>query len=274
MRGGFAGMDFSFNHIGASLVSLAVVYGINILGAVIIAIAGWWCAGLAQRLLRRILLDNAHTDATLTLFLSSLVYYTVLVLTFLLILQVIGVQATSLVAVAGATSLAIGLALQGTLTNLAAGVMLLLFRPFRLGDSIEVAGKSGVVRGINIFMTELVNAETVQILIPNGQIWGTAIINNTTYATTRRHLALSIPVPPSDAQTVIGALRTYVAAEPRVLHSPDPTISLANISEKGVEIAIEAWTNDADAVALKAGIVEHIVQTLDAQKRQLPAAAE
>lgn len=267
-------MDFSFNHIGSSLVSLAVVYGINILGAIIIAVAGWWCAGLAQRLLRRILLDNAHTDATLTLFLSSLVYYTVLVLTFLLILQVIGVQATSLVAVAGATSLAIGLALQGTLTNLAAGVMLLLFRPFRLGDSIEVGGKSGVVRGINIFMTELVNSDTVQILIPNGQIWGTAIINNTTYATTRRHLVLSIPVPPTDAQTVVAALRTYVAEEPRVLRAPAPSISLANISEKGVEIAIDAWTNDADTVALKAGIVEHIVQTLDEQKHQLPAAAE
>lgn len=266
-------MDFSFNHIGATLVSLAVVYGINILGAIIIAVAGWWCAGLAQRLLRRILLDNAHTDATLTLFLSSLVYYTVLVLTFLLILQVIGVQATSLVAVAGATSLAIGLALQGTLTNLAAGVMLLLFRPFRLGDSIEVGGKSGVVRGINIFMTELVNADTVQILIPNGQIWGTAIINNTTYATTKRHLVLSIPVPPGDTQAVVAALRAYVAEEPRVLRSPDPTISLANISEKGVEIAVDVWTNDADAVALKAGIVEHVVHALDEQ-HQLHAAAE
>lgn len=258
-------MDWSnlnFDHLGTTIASLAVVYGVNILGAILIAIGGRWLAGVTERLTRRMLLEAAHTDPTITVFLSSLAYYSVLVLTFLLILQMIGVQATSLVAVAGATSLAIGLALQGTLTNLAAGVMLLLFRPFRLGDNIEVSGKNGTVRGLNIFMTELASGENVQILIPNAQVWGTAISNFSSYPVSARRVALNVPVPPAVAMTMREAMKHYLDTETRVLPTPAATVTLATISEKGVEIAVQAWARPADADQLKQTMVERFVAAL------------
>lgn len=257
-------MIWNFDHLGTTITSLAVVYGINILGAIIVAFVGRWLAGVAQRLMQQMLVGAVHTEPTVAAFLASLAYYTVLVLTFLLILQVIGIQATSLVAVAGAISLAIGLALQGTLANLAAGVMLMLFRPFRLGDSIEVAGKSGVVRGLNLFMTELAGGDNVQILIPNGQVWGAAITNVSTYAT--RHVGLTVAVPPSEVARVVTALRHYVETEePRALPSPGPSVSLANITDKGIEVSMSAWAKASDAGDLKASMVERFVAVINTQ---------
>ena len=163
------------------LLGLLVVYGINLAGALAVAVLGWWAAGALQRVVRRRLLASPQVEPTLAHFLSSLARYATLVLVFLSILQLIGIQATSLIAVVGAASLAIGLALQGTLTNVAAGVMLLLFRPFRLGDTIEAAGKRGVVKELSLFMTELAGDENEQILVPNNQIWNAVIINRSAY---------------------------------------------------------------------------------------------
>src|SRR5262249_23478729 len=155
-------------HLG----NLFVLYGANLLGGLLVAALGWWAAGFAGGAVRRMLMASPHMDVTLAGFLASLARYAILVVTFLVILQLVGIQATSLVAVLGAASLAIGLALQGTLSHMAAGIMLLLFRPFHVGDSIEVAGKSGTVRDLNLFMTELASGDNVKVLIPNGLVWG------------------------------------------------------------------------------------------------------
>jgi small conductance mechanosensitive channel len=166
------------DHLG----NLFVLYGINFAGALIVALAGWWAARFAERATRRALLATSQMDLMVAGFLSSFVRYALLVLTFVVILQLVGVQATSLVAVVGAASLAIGLALQGTLSHIAAGVMLLMFRPFQVGDKIEVAGKKGTVKSLNLFMTELASEDDVQILIPNGQVWGAPLTNFSAYA--------------------------------------------------------------------------------------------
>jgi small conductance mechanosensitive channel len=253
-------MPFNLEAFGNNIASLVVVYGINVVGAIVIAFIGRWVAGLVERMMKRGLLEAAHTDATVSVFLSSLSYYSVLVLTFLLILQVIGIQATSLVAVAGAASLAIGLALQGTLTNLAAGVMLLLFRPFRLGDSIEVAGKSGVVKGLNIFMTEIAAGDNVQVLIPNGQVWGTAITNQSTYPL--RHVGLTMSIAPADVDAVVASFKTYVDSNTRILRQPAPSVSLSNVTEKGIEISVQGWATVQDAGAIKADMIAHLITTM------------
>jgi len=160
--------------------NLSVVYGMNFAGALVVLIVGWWAAGAVGRAVKRAL-SSERVDETLANFLSSLARYAVLILVFLIILQLIGIQATSLIAVIGAASLAIGLALQGTLSNMAAGVMLLLFRPYRLTDDIEVAGKRGIVKDLSLFVTELEAEGGVQVLIPNGQIWNAPIVNFTAY---------------------------------------------------------------------------------------------
>jgi small conductance mechanosensitive channel len=165
-------------HLG----NLFVLYGINFVGAVLVAFIGWWISRVTARATRRVLLISSHMDMMVAGFLASIVRYAALIVTLLIILELIGIQATSLVAVVGATSLSIGLALQGTLSNLAAGIMLLVFRPVRTGDKIEVGGKSGTVKALTLFVTELSNDDGVQVLMPNGQVWGAPITNFSAYS--------------------------------------------------------------------------------------------
>jgi small conductance mechanosensitive channel len=243
--------NLDLDHFGG----LIVVYGMNCLGAILIAIAGWWIASIAERMTRRALLANSHMDRTVAAFLSSLVRYALLAVTLVLILQVVGIQATSLVAVIGASSLAIGLALQGTLSNMAAGVMLLLFRPFKLGDAIEVGGKSGTVQNLNLFFTELAGGDNVQILIPNGQVWGQALINNSAYD--RRKVALKIPVPfAKNAEAIASRLRGFLESDARVQKSPAPAVLVSNITDAVVELTVEAWAKSEDAGALRTDLLQ------------------
>jgi small conductance mechanosensitive channel len=176
-----------------------------------------------------------------------------LAVTLVLILQVVGIQATSLVAVIGASSLAIGLALQGTLSNMAAGVMLLLFRPFKLGDSIEVGGKSGTVQNLNLFFTELAGGDHVQILIPNGQVWGRAMINNSVYGT--RRVALKIPVSfAKNPDAIAGRIKSFLKSDARVQKS---SVVVSNITDAVVELSVEAWTISGDAGDLRTELMQH-----------------
>jgi small conductance mechanosensitive channel len=241
--------NLDFDHLGG----LVVVYGVNCLGAILIALAGWWVSAIGERMARKGLLSSSHMDRTVAAFLSSLVRYALLAVTLVLILQVVGIQATSLVAVIGASSLAIGLALQGTLSNMAAGVMLLLFRPFKLGDSIEVGGKSGTVQNLNLFFTELAGGDNVQILIPNGQVWGQAMINNSVYGT--RRVALKIPVPfEKNPDAIARHIKSFLQSDNRVQKS---SVVVSNITDKVVELSIEAWSTAGDAGNLRTELMQH-----------------
>jgi small conductance mechanosensitive channel len=202
-------------------------------------------------------------DPTVGAFLSSLVYYAVFVVAFAIILQIIGVQATSLVAVLGAATLAIGLALQGTLSNVAAGAMLLVFRPFRLGNSIEVAGKSGTVKNLNLFMTELATGDNVQVFIPNGQVWGSALTNFSAYP--MRHISVSIPVAlDKDVETILSTLHVHLEHDERVLETPPLSIGTLNLTENVVEISVQAWTKADDLGAVRADLVRSLLPLVQA----------
>jgi small conductance mechanosensitive channel len=252
-------MMLDFDRLG----NLLVLYGINFIGAVLVALIGWWVAGMIGGATRRTLMASSHMDPTVGAFLSSLAYYAALVVAFAVILQIIGIQATSLVAVLGAASLAIGLALQGTLSNMAAGVMLLIFRPFRIGDSIEVAGKSGTVKNLNLFMTELAGGDNVQVLIPNGQVWGTAMTNFSAYPT--RRVSVSFPVAlDKDVATITSNLRAYLERDKRVLDSPAPSVTTANLTDKGVEFSVQAWAKAEDAGAVRADFVQQSLAVVQA----------
>ena len=250
-------MPFDLHAIG----NLLIVYGINVLGALVIALVGWWAAGLLERITRSALMAATHMDPIVGAFLSSLTYYAVLVLAFVLMLQVVGIQATSLVAVLGAASLAIGLALQGTLSNMAAGVMLLIFRPFHLGDRIEVGGKNGTVRNLNLFMTELSSGENVQVLIPNGQVWGAAITNFSAYSTHSMSLKFAVGFD-QDANSVTSQLQRYLEDDDRVLQTPAPKVTMSSLTEKGIEVSAQAWTKNDDADVVRAALLEKVLTTV------------
>jgi small conductance mechanosensitive channel len=246
-------MTLDFDRLG----NLLVVYGFNVAGAILVAVVGWWTAGVVERLSRRALVRVAHTDGTVAGFLSSLARYAVLVVAAIITMPLIGVQATSLIAVLGAASLAIGLALQGTLSNLAAGVMLLLFRPFRAGDTIEVAGKSGTVKELNLFMTELVSTDNVQVLIPNGQIWGAALTNFSAYPTRRVSAVFTVSLC-EDLDRILADISAFLKKDTRVLDEPAPSVNTSNLTDKTVELSVHAWCGTGDAEAVRADLMRQL----------------
>ncbi len=253
----------------AVMTSLAIRYGTNMLGALLLAIAGIWLAGAAERTAHRLLLAARHMDVTVAGFLSSLVRYAVLAVALVAILQVIGIQATSLIAVLGAASLAIGLALQGTHSNMAAGVMLLLFRPFRVGDHIEVGGKNGEVRDLTLFFTELSTADNVQVLIPNGSVWGNAMTNFSKYPD--RFVETKVTARNGDADATIQDVRAFLTDNRRVLSSPPPVVEKVGYGDP-IELNVKAWTKAADTAALRYELSRFVTERAKAKEAAIQPA--
>ncbi|HEY0292289.1 MAG TPA: mechanosensitive ion channel domain-containing protein [Hansschlegelia sp.] len=258
-------VDFSM------LTGLAVTYGVSALGAIFLAVIGLWLSNVAERGAHSLLLATKHMDVTVAGFLSSLVRYAVLAIVLVAILQVVGIQATSLIAVLGAASLAIGLALQGTLSNMAAGVMLLLFRPFRVGDHIEVGGKNGEVRDLNLFFTEVATADNVQVLIPNGAVWGNAMTNFSKYP--NRFVETTITAHNGDADATAADVSQFLRDNPRALDEPPPVVKKVGYGDD-IELSVKAWTPANDTAALKYEISRFVRERALAKRQEQPQAAE
>ncbi|MGY4480013.1 mechanosensitive ion channel family protein [Bradyrhizobium sp. USDA 3364] len=256
-------MALNFETLKATLV----LYGLNAVFAILLLVLGWYASGIAQRFVSRVLTAMHRVDALVTVFLSSLARYAVLAVVGIAVLQLFGIQTASLVAVLGATSLAIGLALQGTLSNLAAGVMLLLFRPFRIGDDVEVAGKAGKVQALSLFMTELITADNTQILLPNGSVWGSAIINHSAYPGTGE-VKVSFPVRAGRPIERIGEqILTRLREDSRIEPRPPPEVHVSKVVDISdavhpiVELTVSAKAKPADADAVKQRLMD-LVSTM------------
>lgn len=256
------------------LGDLIVLYGLNILYALALLIIGWWLASVVDRLVTRALNATHRVDPTIVGFLSSLARYTVLVFVGLAVLQRFGIQTTSLIAVLGATSLAVGLALQGTLSNVAAGVMLLLFRPFKVGDSVEVGGQSGTVKAITLFTTELAAGDNVQVLMPNGRVWGSPIINRSVYGARSFSFALELK-PDGDIEGVMEKGLAFLKNDPRVSREPGPSASIAKMALDRVEIGFSGWAASGDAGGVRGDLIKHLraVTRAPATPMEAPAAS-
>jgi small conductance mechanosensitive channel len=253
-------MTINFETLKASLL----LYGLNAFYATLLLVAGWYLSGVVQRSVARVLTVTHRVDPLVTAFLASLARYAILAVVGITVLQLFGIQTASLVAVLGATSLAIGLALQGTLSNLAAGVMLLLFRPFRIGDEVEVAGKAGKVNSLSLFMTELVAADNTQILLPNGSVWGTAIVNHSAYPGTGE-LKVSFPVRAgATAQAISEAILKYLRSDPRVDRQAEPAVHVSKLVDLAcpdravVELTVSARVKPIEADAVRQALLDRI----------------
>ena len=232
---------------------MVMQYGLSVIYALVVLILGFWIAGLAERGMRRGLTAAKRIDPMVIGFFGSLVRYFVLAIVLIAVLQLFGIQTTSLIAVLGAASLAVGLALQGTLSNLAAGVMLLIFRPFKVGQTIDVAGRSGVVKDLTLFLTEVQTADNLQVLIPNGQVWGAAIVNRSVYPSPNKAIALSVEVAPSrDVEGFIATLRSTLANDTRIL--PGASVLISSITEEAIGISVSAMAPAAEADGAKADL--------------------
>ena len=196
-----------------------------------------WVSGLAKKVMDK----NPAIDATLSNFLSSIVGYIGKALIIIIAITTLGVQTTSLVAMLGAATLAIGLALQGTLGNVAAGVMLMLFRPYKLGDYVEVAGQEGVVDDVNIFTTNLATVDNVKVIIANGEAWGSTIKNFTSLGLRRVDVDYGIHYD-DDIDKAIKIINDVAAKHPNVLSEPHgPWAKVVTLNESSVDIQSRVW---------------------------------
>jgi len=221
-------MQFDIPHLAAEFrhaIPLLIPGALHVLEALVILAIGIWIAGKSDRITNRMLEKAGHFDEMLRGFFGNIVRYFILTITGLTVLGQFGVQTASLVTVIGAASLAIGLALQGTLSNLAAGVMLLIFRPFRLGHNVTVGGNTGTVHTLTLFWTEIVTDTNAQILVPNSSVWGQALRNTSIYPQSAKRISVRFPLP---GNTDLATTRTralgVISGLERVSPEPPPEI--------------------------------------------------
>ena len=237
----------------ASLAARTVVFSklvdtggdlaISLTVAVLILLVTIWASGWAAKLTRRAfgrITIHHRPDAMLQSFAASLARNLVLIIGLIEVLQQLGIRTTSIIAVLGAVSLAIGLALQGALANVAAGVLILVFRPFRVGDRVCIAGKEGVVRALEWFTTEIADPDNVRVIVPNGKVFGDVIVNYTRHENRRIELHFGIDFA-DDVDMALKLLVETAAADPRVLKAPEPWARMTKIGDQGPIVTLRAW---------------------------------
>jgi small conductance mechanosensitive channel len=248
-----------------SLLPFIVANGLNVIGAIAILIVGLWLSGKAHTLIIRMLGKTPHLDQMLIGFFGGIVRYLILTVTVLAVLSQFGIQTTSLIAVLGAAGLAVGLALQGTLSNLAAGVMLLIFRPFRIGHSVQIGGVQGTVKELSLFWTELVTADNVQIIVPNGSVWGQALRNYSFYPVRGTELHFSMPET-MNLDHALAMVRSLVESDARIVDSPAPVVSLDHASGgNALELVVKVWTSSGNLGAVRTDLIKSVRETLTAE---------
>lgn len=250
-------------------MNLTAQYGMSVLGALIILIIGFWAAGFFKRLTQKALDKSGRIDKTITIFMAGVVRYAILILTIVAVLDRFGVETTSLVALLGAAGLAVGLAMQGTLSNIAAGVMLLFFRPFRVGDFVDAGGISGTVDSINLFTTDMNTADNVHIVVPNSKIWGQAITNYSHNETRRLDIPVGISYS-SDIDRALEVARKVVTADERVLDEPAPVFATGELADSSVNLIIRGWTRTGDFWQAKWDLTKAIKEAFDREGIDIP----
>lgn len=234
----------------------------SVLGAVAILIIGWMVSAWMQGRIVKLSKRNKHLDDMLFEFLASIVRYIIMGFTVLFVLNTFGVQTTSVVAIVGAAGLAIGLALQGTLSNVAAGVMLILFRPIKIDDFVEVAGKMGTVKAISLNFTEMSDTSNVQVIVPNAQVWGNIITNYSTNKTRRAEWTFGVGygVNLKQAEEII---RDTIMADPRSHAEPEPFVQVANLGDSSVDFLVRVWCDASVYFAYRADMTRKVKEAMD-----------
>ena len=254
-----------FNAWAPRLVDL----GINLLVALLILVIGWWVSALLGRWVRRIATRSSKIDPTIVPMFYSTVVWTVRIFTLIAVLARFGVQTASLIAVLGAAGLAVGLALQGTLSNVASGIMLLILRPYKVGDVIDVGGIAGSVQRLDLFTTQLSNANNHKIVIPNAKVLGDTVTNITGQQTRRIEINFTVGYGEDLTQTR-GVLTGVAGAHAKVLHDPAPWAGVTGLLDSAVQVTLHAWVEVSDWWQTQADLMQAGKEALDAAGIEIP----
>lgn len=261
--------NIDFAKLWADYGDQVLGFGLKALGALIVLIIGLRVASWLGGLVRSISMKQETIDTTLGNFFGSMVRWAVTAAVFIAVLQVFGVPATSFVAILGALTLAIGLSLQGALGNIASGVMIMIFRPYKLGDYIEAAGAAGTVKDINLFQTVLATPDNVQVMVPNSQAIDGVIKNYSGYDTRRVDVTFGIDYG-DDIEKAIRIIASVVDADDRILRDPEPFAKVVNLGSSSVDIATRNWVVAADYWNVRFDITRKVKEAFDEQGISIP----
>lgn len=259
------------NHAGSWLVrnqALLISYAVNIVAAIGIIIVGFVIARTVAGTLNRVMRAR-HIDATVADFLSAMVRYAIIAFTLIAALGRVGVQTASVIAVLGAAGLAVGLALQGSLSNLAAGVLLVTFRPFRAGEYVDLGGAAGTVQSVQIFSTTLRASDGKIVVVPNGKIIAGNIVNFSREPARRNEFIIGVSYD-ADIDEVINTIKEILQADERVLKDRDITVRLNELGPSTVNFIVRAWSNVGDLQSVYWDVLERIKRTFDEKGISFP----
>jgi small conductance mechanosensitive channel len=250
------------------MVNLISAWGLKILGAFAVLIIGRMVARWARKLVRR-LMERGNADATLIPFVASMVYYLIVAFVAVAVLGMIGVQTASMVAVLGAAMFAVGLALQGTLSNFASGVMLLVFRPFNVGDYIDAGGTAGTVKAIGLFSTTLDTPDNVRIVVPNSAVYGNTIKNYAANANRRNDMVVGVSYN-DDLGLAVSTIERILKEDGRVLAEPSPVVAVSELGDSSVNIVVRPWCTKEDYWGLRFDLMRTFKERLEAAGCSIP----
>jgi len=263
-----AGFDFNWDSIVATLSTTGVDFGIRVVTAIAIFYIGRLIVSLLTRGLRK-LLQKQEVEKTLETFVCNLVRAALLAFVVVAAINSLGVQTASFIAVLGAAGLAVGLALQGSLSNFAAGVLIVMFRPYKVGDWIEAAGVSGSVLEVQILTTAMKTGDNKRVIVPNSQIMGSIITNYSAHDTRRVDLVVGVSYS-DDLDKVRETLKSIVAADDRILDDPAVTIAVSELADSSVNFVVRPWVRTADYWAVLFDLTETIKKRFDAESISIP----
>jgi small conductance mechanosensitive channel len=259
-------MDFS-NVLGI-VYEYLTVYGMKVVAALVILVVGRWVARGITNFIRK-MMTKSKTDETLVKFVGSLSYIALLAFVIIAALNQLGIQTTSFIAVLGAAGLAIGLALQGSLGNFAAGVLMIIFKPFKVGDFIEGAGVAGVVEEIQIFTTQLLTPDNKTVIVPNAKMTGDNITNYTVKGTRRVDFVFGIGYG-DDIDKARQVIEGIISRDERVLKEPGSMVVVSELADSSVNLTVRAWTTAADYWSFYFDTTEKVKKQFDAEGVSIP----
>jgi small conductance mechanosensitive channel len=245
-----------------------LLYGLRIVAAIAILVVGRFAANIIRGLIRRVL-RKSHVDETLVSFSASASYVAVMAFVIIAALGHLGLQTASFIAVIGAAGLAVGLALQGSLANFAAGVLMCIFKPFKIGDYIEAGGTAGTVEEIGIFTTELKSPDNKKIIVPNGKLTSDNIINFSAKEQRRVDILASVSYG-DDLDKVRKVLEEILAADQRILRDPAPTIGVLALADSSVDFVVRPWVKTSEYWPVFFSLQEQIKKRFDAEGITIP----
>ena len=261
-------LDMDTAEIINSITQIAADFGLRVLYAVLIIIIGRWVVKLLLKIIKAAL-EKTTVEETVRIFAVNLLNTLLMVIIFIAAINQLGIETTSIIAMLGAAGLAIGLSLQGSLANFAAGILIVIFKPYKVGDYIEAGSAAGTVLDIQIFSTVLKTPDNKIVIVPNGIIMKDSVVNYTDQATRRVDIVASCGYE-DDIDKVKEILKDILNQEDRILAEPEPRIAVSELADNSVNFIVRPWVNSSDVLSVKYSILEQIKKRFDAEGISIP----